>query len=80
MKEVCYGKDSTLYGYNIDGIYIINFKKSFKNKKDVKFSTKKIGKGYVTYSNLLYFEKYYRENINILDYEVKKGKGFILNG
>ena len=31
-------------------------KKLFKNKKDVKFSTNKIGKAYMTDNELLYFE------------------------
>ena len=75
----CYGKGSVLYGYNTDGIYISNPKKIFKNKKDVKFSTKKIGRAYVTDSSLIYFEKHYRENMTEPD-KVKIGKGIIYNG
>ena len=41
LIKTCHGKNSVLYGYNTDGIYISNPIKSFKNKKDVKFSTKK---------------------------------------
>ena len=48
LIEVCHGEESVLYGYNTDGIFISNPKKSFRNKKDVKFSTKKIGRPYVT--------------------------------
>ena len=75
----CFGKDSVLYGYNTDGIYITNPKKSYKNKKDVKFSTKKIGRAYVTDSVLVYFEKHFRENMVELD-EVEFGRGMIYNG
>ena len=75
----CFGKDSVLYGYNTDCIYITNPKKMFKNKKDVKFSTKKIGKAYVTDSMLVYFEKHFRENMVELD-KVKIGKGVAYNG
>ena len=53
---------------------------SFKNKKDVKFNTKKIGKAYVTDSELLYFEKHYRENLDYDSYKVENGKGCIFNG
>ena len=80
LIEVCHGNDSVLCGYNTDGIYITNPKKLFKNKRDVKFSTKKIGKAYVTDSKLVYFEKHYRENINISDYKIETGKGCIYNG
>ena len=55
-------------------------KKLFKNKKDVKFSTNKIGKAYMTDNELLYFEKHYRENMNVLDYKCVNGKGIIFNG
>ena len=80
LIETCHGEDSVLYGYNTDGIYITNPEKSFKNKKDVKFSTKKIGKAYVTDSSLAYFEKHYRENMNMSDYKVESGRGCIFNG
>ena len=79
LIETCHGEDSVLYGYNTDGIYISNPKVSFKNKKDVKFSTKKIGRAYVTDSTLTYFEKHYRENIDISDYTMD-GRGCIYNG
>ena len=76
----CHGKNSILYGYNTDGIYISNPKISFKNKKDVKFSTKKIGNAYMTDSELVYFEKRYREIIDLSDYKIETGKGCIYNG
>ena len=41
LINTCHGENSVLYGYNTDGIYISNPIQSFKNKKDVKFSTKK---------------------------------------
>ena len=33
LIRTCYGKNSVLYGYNTDGIFISNPKKNFKNKK-----------------------------------------------
>lgn len=80
LIELCHGQNSVLYGYNTDGIYISNPKKLFKNKKDVKLSTNKIGKAYMTDNELLYFEKHYRENMNVLDYKCVNGKGIIFNG
>ena len=79
LINACYGKNSVLYGYNTDGIFISNPKKSFRNKKDVKFSTKKIGQPYVTDSSLVYFEKHYRENMP-KPIKIKNGKGCIYNG
>ena len=78
LIETCHGKDSVLYGYNTDGIS--NPKKSFRNKKDVRFSTKKIGKAYITDSELVYFEKHYRENMDMSDYKRETGRGCIYNG
>ena len=75
----CYGKNSVLYGYNTDGIYITNPTKKYDNKKDIKFSTKKIGMAFVTDSVLVYFEKHYRENMIELE-KVKIGEGVIYNG
>ena len=80
LIETCHGEDSVLYGYNTDGIYITNPKVQFKNKKDVKFSTKRIGRAYVTDSELVYFEKHYRENMDMSDYKSETGKGCIYNG
>ena len=80
LIETCHGEDSVLYGYNTDGIYISNPKVSFKNKKDVKFSTKKIGKAYVTDSDLLYFVKHFWENMDMSDYKTETGRGCIFNG
>ena len=48
-------------------------------KKDVTFRTDKIGKAFVTDSELAYFEKHYRENMSEIDAE-KSGKGCIFNG
>ena len=80
LIQTCHGKNSVLYGYNTDGIYLSNPIKSFKNKKDVKFSTKKIGRAYVTDNILEYFEKHYRENIDVKEYEIVNGKGIVFNG
>lgn len=79
LIEACHGEDSVLYGYNTDGIYISNPKKSFRNKRNVKFSTKKIGRPYVADSSLVYFEKHYRENMDIPE-QIERGKGCIYNG
>ena len=80
LIEVCHGDNSILYGYNTDGIFITKPKITFKNKKDIKFSTNKIGKAYVTDSELKYFEKHYRENLDIESYKIECGKGGIFNG
>lgn len=80
LIEACHSDVSVLHGYNTDGIYLTNPKMSFRNKKDVKFSTKKIGKAYVTDSRLVYFEKRYRENMDTSDYETEYGRGCIFNG
>ena len=80
LIETCHGEYSVLRSYNTDGVFITNPKTTFRNKKDVKFSTKKIGKAYVTDSKLAYFEKHYRENMNISDYKIESGKGCIYNG
>ena len=80
LIETCHGKGSVLYGYNTDGIFITDPKMKFKNKKDVKFNTKKIGKAYVTDGKLIYLEKRYRENLDYDNYTVKNGKGCMFNG
>ena len=80
LIETCHGEHSVLYGYNTDGIYTTNPKTIFRNKKNVKFSTTKIGKAYVTDSKLVYFEKHYRENTSMSDYKIESGKGCIFNG
>ena len=80
LINTCHVEDSVLYGYNTDGIYITNPKVQFKNKKDVKFSTRRIGRAYVTDSELTYFEKHYRENMDMADYKLETGKGCIYNG
>lgn len=73
-------KKAVLYGYNTDGIYIRNTELKFQNKKDVQFKTENIGKAYKTDSKLCYFEKHYRNNLFIDDYEIVKGIGCIYNG
>lgn len=49
-------------------------------KKSIKFSTKSIGKAYITASKLCYFEKNYRGNMNTEDCNIKLGKGYVFNG
>ena len=44
LIETCYGPDNRLLSVNTDGIFIQNPKRIFKNKIDVKFNTKQIGK------------------------------------
>ena len=61
-------------------ILVIIRKGSRDVKQDVKFSTSKIGKAYVTNSQLMYFEKKYRENLNMQEYPISTGKGCIFNG
>ena len=73
-------KKSKLYAYNTDGLFIQNPEIRFKNKKDVKFKTKYIGKAFETNSELVYFEKKYRENLNMDDYKIENGKGIIYTG
>ena len=78
LMEVCHDENSVLYNYNTDGIYISNLKVNFKNKKGVK----KIGRAYVTDSKLCYFEKHYRDNMNMDDYKTvnNNSKSCIYNG
>ena len=76
----CHGKNSVLYGYNTDGIFITNPKIQLKNKKDVKFKTKHIGEAFVTDTQLVYFEKHYRENLDYESYKIESGKGCIFTG
>ena len=71
LIETCH----VLYGYNKNGLYITNLEKSFKNKKDGKFSTKKMGKAYVTDSELVYFEKHFRETMDMSDYKIETENG-----
>ena len=80
LIDVCHGKKSKLYAYNTDGVYIQNPEIRFKNKKDVKFKTKNIGRAFETDSELVYFEKKYRENLNMDDYKIENGKGIICSG
>ena len=80
LIEACHGKDSVLYAYNTDGIFITNPKMTFKNKKDIKFNTTKIGKAYVTDTKLTHFEKHYRENMDQNNYKTETGKGCLFNG
>lgn len=75
-----YTKDSILYSVNIDGFFMTNPKLTYPNKKDVKFKVKNIGKAYVTESKATYFEKHYRENMDINEYKPQMGNGCIYYG
>ena len=81
IKE-CHGKDSKLYAYNTDGIFLTNPDPEFKlkNKKDVKFKLKHIGKPFITDTKLVYFEKKYRENLDYESYKSESGNGKMFIG
>lgn len=55
---------SELYSINTDGFFMTNPKYSYKNKADVKFQVKNVGKPFVTYSKPTDFEKRYHENLD----------------
>ena len=56
-----------------------NPKMKLENKKDVEFTLDTIGRPYITDSKVSYFEKHYRQNLNIEDYQSVKGNGCIHN-
>ena len=72
LIEACGGKDSVLYGYNTDSLYITNTDMKFKDKKDVTFKTNEVDKAYITDSVLTYFERYHRDSMDKNDYEKHK--------
>ena len=58
-------------------------KVTYPNKKDVNFKVKNIGNADMTDSNSPYFEKHYRENMDIktqTDYKTQSGTGSIDHG
>ena len=59
---------SELYSTNTDGFFMTYPKHSYKNKADVKFQVKYIGKPFVTNSKPSYFEKRFRENLDYSTY------------
>ena len=69
--------DSELYSVNTDGFFMTNPKNRYRNKSDVKFKTKNIGKAFITNTKPTYFEKHYRENIDVSNYTAYKGNGAI---
>ena len=72
---------SELYSINIDGFFMTNPKYRYKNKCDVKFNVKLIGKPLLTNSTPSYFEKHYCENLDYSSYEDKMSPtGKILYG
>ena len=76
------GNECKLYAYNTDGIFMTNPDPEFKlkNKKDVKFKLKHIGEPFITDTELVYFEKKYRENLDIESYKTTSGNGCIYIG
>ena len=76
----CHGKNSRLLAYNTDGIFITNPKLKLERKKDVEFKTSNIGKPYVTDTELVYFEKKFRENMDFDSYKKTSGNGCIYIG
>lgn len=76
----CYDDESKIISINTDGFIIQNPRVLFKHKKDVKFDIKCIGKPFVTDSEFSYFEKKYRDNIDITQYDDVLGDGFIFKG
>ena len=67
-------ENSELYSINTDGFYMTNPKHSYRNKADVKFNVKNIGKPYVTNGLSNYFEKHYRENLDYKSFTDKISK------
>lgn len=59
---------SELYSINTDGFHMTNPKYNYKNKADVKFEVKHIGKAFKTNSQPTYFEKHYRQNLDFDSY------------
>ena len=80
LIQASVGKKSKLLAYNTDGIFVTNPKIEFPHKKSVKFEIKNIGNAYRTDSKLTYFEKKYRENLDMDGYETVMGKGEIVSG
>ena len=74
------GKKSILVAYNTDGIFVTNPQTWFRYKKSVEFETKNMGRAFRTDTELKYFERKYRENIDMDCYEIVTGKGQIVNG
>ena len=55
-------------------------KVTYPNKKDVNFKVKNISNADMTDSNSTYFEKHYRENMDINDFKTQTGTGCIYHG
>ena len=65
------------YAINTDGVFMTNPKSQYPNMKDVKFTTDSIGQIFQTDSQVVYFEKHYRENFNPDNYTDYVGDGAI---
>lgn len=59
---------SQIYAVNTDSVFMTNTKYQYPNKKDVKFDVSNIGKTFETDIPAIYFEKHYRENLNLDNY------------
>lgn len=70
---------SKLHAINTDGI-LTNCKDEYPNKKEVEFEIDHIGTMFQTDSNVTYFEKHYRENLNPDNYTDYMGNGTIYYG
>ena len=75
LIEACFGEGSRLLSVNTDDLFIQNPTRSFKNK-DVKFSTNQIGR----VKPITYFERNFREKIDLNDFVSKHGEGYIYTG
>ena len=80
LIQASVGEKSKLVAYNTDGIFVTDPLIDFPHKRSVKFEIKNIGNAYKTSSKLAYFEKKYRENLDMDGYEIVMGKGQIVNG
>ena len=61
-------EQSERYSINTDVFYMTNPKHTYKNKSDVKFQVKYIGKPFITNSKLVYFDKLFREKLDYKSY------------
>ena len=69
-----------VFAINTDGVFMMNPKHQYSNKKDVKFTTDSIGQVFQADSSATYFEKHYRENFNPDNYTDYVGNGAIYYG
>ena len=76
-----YSTESILYSVNTDEFYIKKTPKvTYPSKKDIKFKVKNIEQAFMTDSKPTYFEKHYRENLDVNNYKSIKGNCYIYHG